>query len=84
MVGTARPRKHKQTGAARFFLDREGRLRERALFDLAPDSKLGDCDLVKTRTGDLGVYPLRRLRMSAISRSSGGDTAPMSTARRSG
>jgi hypothetical protein len=34
-------------------LDREHRLRDRALFDLAIDSKLRGCDLVKVRTGDL-------------------------------
>jgi hypothetical protein len=35
----------------RFFLDREGRLRDRALFDLAIDSKLRGCDLVKIKIG---------------------------------
>jgi integrase len=34
-------------------LDREGRLRDRALFDLAIDSKLRGCDLVKIKIGDL-------------------------------
>ena len=34
-------------------LDREHRLRDRALFDLAIDSKLRGCDLVKVRIGDL-------------------------------
>lgn len=37
----------------RFFLKREGRLRDRALFDLAIDSKLRGCDLVKIKIGDL-------------------------------
>jgi integrase len=37
----------------RFFLDREGRLRDRALFDLAIDSKLRGCDLVKIKIGDI-------------------------------
>ena len=40
-----------------FFLDREGRLRDRALFDLAIDSKLRDCDLVKIMIGDLVRAP---------------------------
>ncbi|MCR5944002.1 hypothetical protein CQ057_21850 [Ochrobactrum sp. MYb49] len=35
--------------AIRFFLDREGRMRDRALFDLAIDSKLSGCDLVKIK-----------------------------------
>ena len=33
--------------AIRFYLDRERRLRDRALFDLAIDSKLRRCDVVK-------------------------------------
>ena len=53
MVGTKRPLTQKQIWAVRFFLDREGRLRDRALFDLALDSKLRGCDLVKIRIGDI-------------------------------
>lgn len=52
-VGTKRPLTQKQIWAVRFFLDREGRLRDRALFDLAIDSKLRGCDLVKIKIGDL-------------------------------
>lgn len=52
-VGTKRPLTQKQIWAIRFFLDREGRLRDRALFDLAIDSKLRGCDLVKITIGDL-------------------------------
>ena len=52
-VGTKRPLTQKQIWAIRFFLDREGRLRDRALFDLAIDSKLRGCDLVKIMIGDL-------------------------------
>jgi hypothetical protein len=33
--------KPRQIWAIRFFLDREGRMRDRALFDLAIDSKCG-------------------------------------------
>lgn len=50
-VGTKRPLTQKQIWAIRFYLDREGRVRDRALFDLAIDSKLRGCDLVKI--GDL-------------------------------
>jgi hypothetical protein len=39
--------------AIRFYLDRERRLRDRALFDLAIDSKLRGCHVVKVRIGDL-------------------------------
>lgn len=52
-VGTKRALTQKQIWAVRFFLDREGRLRDRALFDLAIDSKLRGCDLVKIKIGDL-------------------------------
>ena len=37
----------------RFHLDREGRLRDKALFDLAIDSKLRGCDLVKIKISDV-------------------------------
>ena len=56
-VGTKRPLTQKQIWAIRFFLDREERLRDRALFDLAIDSKLRGCDLVKLKIGDLGLIP---------------------------
>jgi hypothetical protein len=52
-VGTKRPLTQKQIWAVRFFLDREGRIRDRALFDLAIDSKLRGCDLVKIKIADL-------------------------------
>jgi len=39
--------------AIRFWLDRERRLRDRAMFDLAIDSKLRGCDVVKVKIGDL-------------------------------
>jgi integrase len=52
-VGTKRPLTQKQIWAVRFFLDREGRLRDKALFDLAIDSKLRGCDLVKIKIGDI-------------------------------
>ena len=52
-VGTKRPLTQKQIWEIRSYLDREGRLRDRALFDLAIDSKLRGCDLVKIKIGDL-------------------------------
>jgi hypothetical protein len=52
-VGTKRPLTQKQIWAVRFYLDRERRLRDRALFDLAIDSKLRGCDLVKIEIADL-------------------------------
>jgi integrase len=52
-LGAKRPLKPQQIWAIRFMLDREKRVRDRALFDLAIDSKLRGCDLVKIRIGDL-------------------------------
>jgi hypothetical protein len=52
-VGTKRPLTQKQIWAIRFFLDRERRIRDRALFDLAIDSKLRGCDLVAVYVGDV-------------------------------
>ena len=52
-VGVKKPLKQRQIWAVRFFLDREGRMRDRALFDLAIDSKLRGCDLVKIKIGTL-------------------------------
>lgn len=51
--GAKRPLKPQQISAVRFLLDREKRVRDRALFDLAIDSKLRGCDLVKVRIGEL-------------------------------
>jgi integrase len=45
--------KPQQVWAIRFLLDREGHLRDRALFDLAIDSKLRGCDIVKVRIGNV-------------------------------
>jgi len=42
-VGVKKPLKQRQIWAIRFFLDREGRMRDRALFDLAIDSKRKRC-----------------------------------------
>jgi hypothetical protein len=43
--------KPQQIWAIRFWLDRERRMRDRAFFDLAIDSKVRGCDLVRVRIG---------------------------------
>ena len=53
MVGAKRALTARQVWAVRFFLDQGRRCRDRALFDLAIDSKLRGCDVVKVRIGDL-------------------------------
>lgn len=70
-VGTKRPLTQKQIWAIRFFLDREGRLRDRALFDLAIDSKLRGCDLVKIKIGDLVAGDEVRTRAMVIQQKTG-------------
>lgn len=52
-VGPKRPLKPRDIWAIRFYLDEHRRLRDRALFDLAIDSKLRGCDLVKIRICDV-------------------------------
>jgi hypothetical protein len=52
-LGAKRALKAQQVWAIRFWLDRERRLRDRAMFDLAIDSKLRGCDIVKIKIGDL-------------------------------
>src|SRR3546814_14321188 len=53
MVGAKRPLKPRDVWAIRFFLDEHRRLRDRAMFDLAIDSKLRGCDVVKMKIGDV-------------------------------
>ena len=62
-VGTKHPLTQKQIWAIRFHLVCEGRLRDKALFDLAIDSKLRGCDLVEIEIGDVVAG-----RMSAAGR----------------
>lgn len=50
-VGPKPPLKPKQVWSIRLTLQREGRIRDLALFDLAIDSKLRDCGLVQLRIG---------------------------------
>ena len=52
-VGPKRPLKPRDIWAIRFYLDEHRRLRDRALFDLAIDSKLRVYKLVKLRIGDI-------------------------------
>lgn len=70
-VGPKRPFTQKQNWAIRFFLDREERIRDRALFDLATDSKLKGCDLVEPKIGDLVNGPDIRTRAAITQRKTG-------------
>ena len=71
MVGAKRPLKPRDIWAIRFFLDEHHRLRDRALFDLAIDSKLRGCDLVKLKIGDLFCGAAVRNRATVIQQKTG-------------
>lgn len=70
-VGAKRALKVKQIWLIRFFLDREQRMRDRALFDLAIDSKLRGCDLVKMKIGSLVSGSAIRARSMVIQQKTG-------------
>jgi integrase len=53
MVGAKCQLKPRDVWAIRFYFDEHRRLRDRALFDLAIDSKLRGCDIVKMKIGDI-------------------------------
>ena len=70
-TGAKRALKPQQVWAIRFWLDRERRLRDRALFDLAIDSKLRGCDVVKVKIGDLVTGGVVRNRAIVIQQKTG-------------
>src|SRR3954454_14245813 len=71
MVGAKRALKPQQVWAIRFWLDRERRPRDRAVFDLAIDSKLRGCDVVKIRIGELVSGGRVRTRATVTQRKTG-------------
>lgn len=70
-VGAKRPLKPRQVWAIRFFLDQHRRVRDRALFDLAIDSKLRGCDVVKIKIGEIVVGGQIRTRAIVIQQKTG-------------
>jgi integrase len=70
-IGPKRPFNQKQIWAIRFFLDQEKRIRDRAFFDLAIDSKLRGCDLVALKIGDLVAGPEVRTRATITQQKTG-------------
>jgi integrase len=70
-LGAKRALKPQQVWAIRFWLDRERRVRDRAMFDLAIDSKLRGCDIVRIRVGDLVSGGRVRSRAVVIQRKTG-------------
>lgn len=66
LVGQKRPLLPKQVWAIRARLELAGNLRDLALFNLAIDSKLRGCDLVRLRVTDLVVGDRVRERVTVI------------------
>jgi hypothetical protein len=71
IIGPKRPLRPRDIWAIRFFLDEHKRLRDRALFDFAIDSKLRGCDIVKIRIGDLVSGGTLRNRAIVIQQKTG-------------
>lgn len=70
-LAAKRPLYPKQVWAVRFWLEQEHRLRDRAPFDLAIDSKLRGCELVKVRIGELVSGARIRQRATVIQQKTG-------------
>lgn len=66
MVGAKRPLKPRDVWAIRFYLDKHRQLRDRALFDLAINSKLRGCDIVKMKIGDTAACGVIRNRATVM------------------
>jgi site-specific recombinase XerC len=71
MVGAKRALKAQQVWAIRFWLAHESRLRDQAMFDLAIDSKLRGCDVVKVKIGDLVMGGRLRSRAVVVQQKTG-------------
>jgi hypothetical protein len=70
-LGAKRALKPQQVWAIRLWLNQERRVRDRAMFDLAIDSKLRGCDVVKMKVGDLVSGGQVRLRAIVVQRKTG-------------
>ena len=67
-LGAKRALKPQQVWAIRFWLDSKKRMRDRAMFDLAIDSKPRGCDIVKIKIkiGDLTLGGRVRFRATVV------------------
>ena len=70
-VGPKPPLKPKQVWAIRLHLQREERLRDLAMLDLAIDSKLRGCDLVGLKIGEVVVNAAARHRATVVQKKTG-------------
>ena len=70
-LGAKRALKPKEVWAIRFWLDHKGRCRDRAMFEIAIDSKLRGCDVVKLKIGDLVLGGRVRSRATVVQQKTG-------------
>ena len=70
-VGAKLALKPRNVWSLRFHLQREGMVRDLAMFDLAIDTKLRGCDLVKLRIGDVVVDGEPKNRATVIQQKTG-------------
>jgi integrase len=70
-VGPKTPFKPKQVWAIRLHLQREQRVRDLAMFDLAIDSKLRGCDLVSLKIGQVVMNAAARHRATIVPQKTG-------------
>ena len=71
LIGQKRPLKPKDVWAIRVRLQLEGRKRDLALFNLAIDSKLRGCDIVRLQVNDVSAGGRVRERSTAIQKKTG-------------
>jgi len=70
-MGAKKPLKPRDVWAIRFFLEHEGRPRDRAMLDLAIDSELRSCDVIRITIGDLVSNGSIRNRATIIQQMTG-------------
>ena len=70
-IGPKRALKPQQVWEIRFHLEQERRVRDRAMFDVAIDSKLRGCDVVKLRISDVTVGGQVRQRSMVVQQKTG-------------
>ena len=71
LIGQKRPLRPKEVWAIRVRLQLEGRKRDLALFNLAPDGQLRGCDLVPLRVSDVCVGDRVQDRATVIQQKTG-------------
>ena len=78
IIGQKRPLKPKEVWAIRVRLQLKERRRDLALFNLAIDSKLRGCDLVRLRVSDVCVGSRVQGRTTVIQQKTGGRSSSRS------